>query len=61
MRGRIREKKQHDILQQAINLAGIIDDSDEMTVSNIDNTNALEATNDILPPTSPKKTQNNFE
>ena len=46
-------KKQHDILQQAINLAGIIDDSDEMTVSNIGNTNALEATNEILPPPSP--------
>ena len=44
MRGWIREKKQHDILQQAINLAGIIDDRDEMTVSNINYTNALEAT-----------------
>ena len=41
-------KEQHDILQKAFNLSGIVDERDGMTVSNIGNTNALVATDKIL-------------
>lgn len=50
-RGSDSGTEKHDILQQALNLAGIVDDMDDRVLSNIGNADTLELTDEVVPPT----------